>query len=113
MYKRQDYKDLPATIAFRKVYDYEGGSWTDAGDGIYTTDTFAYHVSLACNHCAMPACMAKCPSGAIEKDGKTGLVHIDQEDVYKRQVQEQQPDHGPRQQRREPQVRRRVPGRCV
>ena len=23
--------------------------------------------------------MAKCPSGAIEKDGKTGLVHIDQE----------------------------------
>ena len=75
----KDYKDLPATIAFRKVYDYEGGSWTDAGDGIYTTDTFAYHVSLACNHCAMPACMAKCPSGAIEKDGKTGLVHIDQE----------------------------------
>jgi len=75
----KDYKDLPATIAFRKVYDYEGGSWTDAGDGIYTTDTFAYHVSLACNHCAMPACMAKCPSGAIEKDGKTGLMHIDQE----------------------------------
>ena len=75
----KDYKDLPETIAFRKVYDYEGGSWTDAGDGIYTTDTFAYHVSLACNHCAMPACMAKCPSGAIEKDGKTGLVHIDQE----------------------------------
>lgn len=75
----KDYKDLPATIAFRKVYDYEGGSWTDAGDGIYTTDTFAYHVSLACNHCAMPACMAKCPSVAIEKDGKTGLVHIDQE----------------------------------
>ena len=67
----KDYKDLPATIAFRKVYDYEGGSWTDAGNGVYTTDTFAYHVSLACNHCAMPACMAKCPSGAIEKDGKT------------------------------------------
>ena len=51
----KDYKDLPATIAFRKVYDYEGGSWTVAGDGVYTTDTFAYHVSLACNHCAMPA----------------------------------------------------------
>lgn len=75
----KDYKDLPSTIAFRKVYDYEGGTWTDAGNGTYTSDTFAYHVSLACNHCAMPACMAKCPSGAIEKDGKTGLVHIDQE----------------------------------
>ena len=75
----KDYKDLPATIAFRKVYDYEGGSWTDAGDGIYTTDAFAYHVSLGCQHCAMPACMAKCPSGAISKDTDTGLVFIDEE----------------------------------
>lgn len=75
----KDYKDLPETIAFRRVYDYEGGTWTDAGDGIYTSDTYAYHVSLGCQHCAMPACMAKCPSGAIEKDTETGLVHIDQE----------------------------------
>ena len=75
----KDYKDLPATIAFRKVYDYEGGAWTDAGDGTYTSDAFAYHVSLGCQHCAMPACMAKCPQGAITKDTETGLVAIDQE----------------------------------
>ena len=29
----KDYKDLSATIAFRKVYDYEGGAWSDVGDG--------------------------------------------------------------------------------
>ena len=75
----KDYKDLSATIAFRKVYDYEGGAWSDAGDGTFTSDAFAYHVSLGCQHCAMPACMAKCPQGAIEKDTKTGLVHINQE----------------------------------
>ena len=75
----KDYKDLPQTIAYRRVYDYEGGTWTDAGDGIYTTDAFAYHVSLGCQHCAMPACMAKCPQGAISKDTDTGLVFIDDE----------------------------------
>ena len=75
----KDYKDLSATIAFRKVYDYEGGAWSDVGDGTFTSDAFAYHVSLGCQHCAMPACMAKCPQGAIEKDTKTGLVHINQE----------------------------------
>ena len=78
----KDYKDLPQTVAYRRVYDYEGGTWTDAGNGIYTSDAFAYHVSLGCQHCTMPACMAKCPqcpSGAISKDTDTGLVLIDDE----------------------------------
>ena len=26
-----------------------------------------YHLSLACHHCARPACLAACPSGAYEK----------------------------------------------
>ena len=47
----KDYKDLSATIAFRKVYDYEGGAWSDVGDGTFTSDAFAYHVSLGCQHC--------------------------------------------------------------
>ena len=34
---------------------------------------------VACQHCEMPACMSKCPSGAIEKDSKTGLVSINEE----------------------------------
>ena len=49
----KDYKDLSATIAFRKVYDYEGGAWSDAGDGTFTSDAFAYHVSLGCQHLSL------------------------------------------------------------
>lgn len=75
----KDYNDLPETIAFRTVYDYEGGSCVAAEDGTVTTDTFAYHVSVACNHCEMPACMAECPQGAISKDEETGLVTRDEE----------------------------------
>ncbi|MEG2533962.1 MAG: 4Fe-4S dicluster domain-containing protein, partial [Gordonibacter sp.] len=67
----KDYTDLPETAAFRKVYDYEGGTWTPSSDGTYTSDTFAYHVSLACNHCDQPKCLAACPQGAIVKDSKT------------------------------------------
>ncbi|MEG0991493.1 MAG: DMSO/selenate family reductase complex B subunit [Gordonibacter sp.] len=74
----KDYKDLPETAAFRKVYDYEGGTWTPSSDGTYTSDTFAYHVSLACNHCDQPKCLAACPQGAIVKDSKTGIVAIDE-----------------------------------
>ena len=37
----KDYKDLSQTVAFRKVYDDEGGTWTAADDGSYTTDAYA------------------------------------------------------------------------
>lgn len=75
----KDYKDLSETVAFRRVFDYEGGSWTASDDGGYTTDTFAYHVSAACNHCETPACMTACPSGAIMKDDDYGNVYIDRD----------------------------------
>ena len=74
----KDFKNLDQTHAFRKVFDYEGGS-TTADGGVVTTDVYAYHVSTACNHCEAPACMAVCPSGAIEKDEANGIVTIDQE----------------------------------
>ena len=73
----KDYKDLSATIAFRKVYDYEGGAWSDVGDGTFTSDAFAYHVSLGCQHCNDPACVQVCPTGAMHKDAETGLVSVD------------------------------------
>lgn len=75
----KDYKDLPQTIAFRKVYDYEGGNWTAQDNGSYSTDCFAYHVSLSCNHCAKPACLPACPQGAISKDENTGIVSISED----------------------------------
>ncbi len=72
----KDYKNLDSSIAFRKVYDYEGGSFTDT-DGTLTHNVFSYHVSQACNHCDSPACLAVCPAGAVFKDDDSGLVYID------------------------------------
>ena len=39
-----------------------------------------YHISIACNHCADPACVDKCPTGAMYKDEETGLVLHNDED---------------------------------
>ena len=36
-----------------------------------------YHLSLACNHCATPACLAACPAGAYSREAATGAVVLD------------------------------------
>lgn len=46
-------------------------------DGTYPTVTRTF-VTMACHHCAAPACLASCPVDAISKDAMTGLVRIDQ-----------------------------------
>lgn len=35
-------------------------------------------VSMACNHCAEPACLLACPADALSKDAATGAVTVDQ-----------------------------------
>ena len=37
-----------------------------------------FHLSLACNHCLDPACLAGCPANAYTKDPHTGAVLIDE-----------------------------------
>jgi Fe-S-cluster-containing dehydrogenase component/DMSO reductase anchor subunit len=37
-----------------------------------------YHLSLACNHCAEPACMFACPALAYSRDEKSGAVLLDE-----------------------------------
>lgn len=32
------------------------------------------HLSIGCNHCESPACVANCPTGAMFKDEETGIV---------------------------------------
>lgn len=75
----KDYNDLGTDILFRRVYDYEGGAWTQDANGAWSSTAFVYHVSNACNHCDSPACFSACPQGAIAKDGETGLVYNDPE----------------------------------
>jgi Fe-S-cluster-containing dehydrogenase component len=37
------------------------------------------HLSLACNHCANPACLLACPAAAFRQDPGTALVSLDSE----------------------------------
>lgn len=36
------------------------------------------HLSLACNHCEVPACARACPAGAYRRDGTTGALLLDE-----------------------------------
>lgn len=38
-----------------------------------------WHLSLACNHCRRPACLAACPANAYRLDAATGTVQLDPE----------------------------------
>ena len=69
---------LPLDNLYRRVYNYAGGGWTQNANGTYIPqDIFSYHVSIACNHCADPACVANCPTNAMAKDPETGIVTSD------------------------------------
>jgi anaerobic dimethyl sulfoxide reductase subunit B (iron-sulfur subunit) len=73
----KDKNDLPLGEKYRRVYDYAGGSWQQEENGAWThKDSFSYAVSIACNHCIAPACMAVCPVDAIIKRDD-GIVFID------------------------------------
>lgn len=53
---------------FRRVQYIEGGTFPNV---------FAFKVNMSCNHCAEPACLPTCPTGAIFKRKKDGIVDID------------------------------------
>jgi len=64
----KDKSDLAAGPRFRRVMYVEGGTFPDV---------YAYKVNMSCNHCADPACLPACPSGAIWKRADNGVVDID------------------------------------
>ena len=70
---------LPGT-RFRRILLNGTGSWEKDASGAYVpNDVFAYSLSMACNHCAHPACVEGCPTGAMTKDEETGIVSSDPE----------------------------------
>ena len=64
----KDKNGLAPGPRFRRVMYIEGGKFPDV---------FAYKVNMSCNHCANPACLPTCPTGAIWKRADTGIVDID------------------------------------
>jgi anaerobic dimethyl sulfoxide reductase subunit B (iron-sulfur subunit) len=72
----KDKNNLPVGVLWRRVYEVSGGSWTQQNDA-WTTDVFAYNLSVACNHCVHPKCAGVCPANAyvIRDDG---IVYIDE-----------------------------------
>ena len=64
----KDKNGLPPGPRFRRVQYIEGGTYPEV---------FAFKINMSCNHCAEPACLPTCPTGAIFKRQDNGIVDID------------------------------------
>ncbi len=66
----KDKNNLSTGILWRRIYEVTGGGWTQTGEA-WRTSVFAYHLSIACNHCVHPKCAGVCPVDAynVRPDG--------------------------------------------
>jgi len=64
----KDKNGLAAGPRFRRVQYVEGGIYPNV---------YVYKVNMSCNHCSEPGCLPACPTGAIFKRKKDGIVDID------------------------------------
>lgn len=72
----KDKHQLAEGILWRRVVEVAGGAWTRPGE-TWQDDTYSYFVSVACMHCEQPICAEVCPTRAMSRDSKNGIVAID------------------------------------
>jgi len=66
----KNWRQVEPGVRWRRLVNIWRGSYPNV-----TSST----VTVACQHCAEPACMAVCPTGAISKMATDGIVLVDQE----------------------------------
>ena len=67
----KDWNDIaPGPEKWMSVFDWETGVFPDLRINF---------LAFSCGHCASPKCMESCPSGAIFKEDKYGIVLVDPE----------------------------------
>lgn len=72
----KDKNGLDDGRAFRRIYEFRGGGFAEAGKG-YVNNVFAYTMSISCNHCSDPICVKNCPTTAMTKRREDGVVVVD------------------------------------
>lgn len=75
----KDKNELDVGLNFRRVYTHEEGAYLQQPGGGVVSNIKAYYFSISCNHCANPACVETCPTGAIKKRSEDGVVTINQD----------------------------------
>lgn len=64
----KDRNDLAVGELYRHVTTYQTGAFPNAT---------LYHYAATCNHCEKPACVANCPTGAMQKADDGTVQHDD------------------------------------
>ena len=61
----KDKNDLPVGVNFNEIQERERGKFPEV---------FVWFTLKMCRHCSNPACVEKCPTGAMTKDEETGIA---------------------------------------
>ncbi len=74
----KDKNDLAVGQLFRKVNEFEGGTYERKGTAVIP-NIYAFWLSISCNHCVNPVCVEHCPTAALQKRSEDGIVYIEQD----------------------------------